>query len=230
MMHCNIIKDILPLYVDDVVSQETKSMIESHLTQCNNCTKELDKLRQAVRPELKKDIAPFRKIKKKLIRKQIITIVISFISAVAVLSGAFYAIVIHEQPLSYNAIGNHLRFIETTDQQLAIGLYGTSFSGFKYREQELSYDLGTNTHEIRLIFYFAGTVWTRFISKKNEPVDRWVYFAKDPEFYDNIGGDPIERKTVVTEVCYQVFDPDKTPVDKADTLPITGRKVVWTKK
>lgn len=28
---CDIIKDILPLYVDDVVSDDTKKMVEEHL-------------------------------------------------------------------------------------------------------------------------------------------------------------------------------------------------------
>ena len=28
---CNVIKDILPLYLDDVVSQDTREMVEEHL-------------------------------------------------------------------------------------------------------------------------------------------------------------------------------------------------------
>ena len=34
---CNIIRDILPLYLDDVVSDETKQMVEEHLQSCASC-------------------------------------------------------------------------------------------------------------------------------------------------------------------------------------------------
>ena len=34
---CNIIRDLLPLYLDQVCSEESKDMIENHLTECENC-------------------------------------------------------------------------------------------------------------------------------------------------------------------------------------------------
>ena len=37
---CNVIKDILPLYLDDVVSQDTREMVEEHLESCDACRKE----------------------------------------------------------------------------------------------------------------------------------------------------------------------------------------------
>lgn len=39
---CEIIKDLLPLYHDDVCSLETKAMVEEHLAECNECKNELD--------------------------------------------------------------------------------------------------------------------------------------------------------------------------------------------
>ena len=36
---CEIIKDILPLYVDDVVSADTRTMVEEHLAECESCKK-----------------------------------------------------------------------------------------------------------------------------------------------------------------------------------------------
>ena len=34
---CNIIRDILPLYLDDVVSDDTKELVEEHLETCDAC-------------------------------------------------------------------------------------------------------------------------------------------------------------------------------------------------
>lgn len=41
---CEIIKDLLPLYHDGVCSNESKAMIEEHLSGCDNCKKELDEM------------------------------------------------------------------------------------------------------------------------------------------------------------------------------------------
>ena len=42
---CEIIKDILPLYVDDVVSADTRTMVEEHLAECESCKKEAEAMR-----------------------------------------------------------------------------------------------------------------------------------------------------------------------------------------
>ena len=40
-INCNIIKDILPLYIDDVLCQDTRELIEHHIEHCHNCKQEL---------------------------------------------------------------------------------------------------------------------------------------------------------------------------------------------
>ena len=44
---CNIIRDILPLYADKMVSADTASFVEEHLTGCAECCAELEKLKAA---------------------------------------------------------------------------------------------------------------------------------------------------------------------------------------
>ena len=34
---CNIVRDILPLYVEDMVSEETAKFVKEHLVECENC-------------------------------------------------------------------------------------------------------------------------------------------------------------------------------------------------
>ena len=38
---CDIIKDLLPLYHDEVCSDDSKAMIADHLSHCENCRHEL---------------------------------------------------------------------------------------------------------------------------------------------------------------------------------------------
>ena len=42
---CEVIKDLLPLYVDDICSEKSKYIIEEHLVECEKCRNYLDSLK-----------------------------------------------------------------------------------------------------------------------------------------------------------------------------------------
>lgn len=42
---CNIIRDILPLYIDEIVSEDTVSFVEEHLEKCAACRAELENMK-----------------------------------------------------------------------------------------------------------------------------------------------------------------------------------------
>lgn len=43
---CDIIKDLLPLYVDGACSDESVNLVEEHLKECSDCTNELSRLKE----------------------------------------------------------------------------------------------------------------------------------------------------------------------------------------
>ena len=43
---CNIIKDILPLYVEDIVSEDTAAFVEEHINHCDDCLTKLEELQK----------------------------------------------------------------------------------------------------------------------------------------------------------------------------------------
>lgn len=53
---CEIIQDLLPLYIDDVCSTKSREMIEEHISECLKCKEQLGKLgNQTVTQELSKE-------------------------------------------------------------------------------------------------------------------------------------------------------------------------------
>lgn len=42
--NCDLIKDLLPLYVDEICSDESKKIVEEHLDECLDCRDYLNKL------------------------------------------------------------------------------------------------------------------------------------------------------------------------------------------
>ena len=72
---CKIVSDLLPLYLENLVCEETENFVKNHLSECEACKKEFealkngDDLKEAFKEETKKpveDIKPFKKIMKKM--------------------------------------------------------------------------------------------------------------------------------------------------------------------
>ena len=47
---CSIVQDLLPLYEEDMLREETKEFVDGHLAQCAACRAELDALAPRSRP------------------------------------------------------------------------------------------------------------------------------------------------------------------------------------
>ena len=79
---CDIANDLLPLYVDGILSEESKNAVVEHLSKCKKCQhavesmkKELDGLNEIV----DKDIDVFKKVQKKIRKKYfLLTLVVVF--------------------------------------------------------------------------------------------------------------------------------------------------------
>ena len=44
-MNCNIVKDLIPLYIDGCCSEESVRIIEEHIKECDNCKKLIDDMK-----------------------------------------------------------------------------------------------------------------------------------------------------------------------------------------
>ena len=74
---CSVVRDLLPLYVEDMVSEETAAYIGEHLESCEECKAELESLKGSAeiavieeKPAMRADNAkPFKKIMKKMNRQ-----------------------------------------------------------------------------------------------------------------------------------------------------------------
>lgn len=96
---CDVIRDLLPLYVEDMLSNDSKNIVDEHIEQCESCRDELKKLSGdevhscAVNQIENKSIYDtLNKIRKRISFKIQITVLISviFTSIVAVFAWDYY--------------------------------------------------------------------------------------------------------------------------------------------
>ena len=88
---CNLIKDILPIYMEDMVSTDTKEFVNAHLEHCAECRAELERMRGPAKfvPDIDTDIVPLKRIKKDLFIRRLQTIFFTAIIACAVVMIVF---------------------------------------------------------------------------------------------------------------------------------------------
>ena len=102
MNKCNVIRDLLPLYVDEVCSEDSREMVEEHISTCQECKQELeDYCYNTGLPEVSADVA-MKKFKKKMSIKNFKKIAISVIVCLAVIFGSAYVLFIPEFTVPYS--------------------------------------------------------------------------------------------------------------------------------
>lgn len=84
-INCNIIKDILPLYVDDVVSEDTKELVEEHLNKCEFCNTEYKRMSGKMQMPVECDVQPIKTLNKKIKKEKIISALAASLISVLIL-------------------------------------------------------------------------------------------------------------------------------------------------
>ncbi|TWH58320.1 putative zinc finger protein [Desulfitobacterium sp. LBE] len=100
-INCNIIKDILPLYIESVVSADTKTLIEEHVSECENCGNELKRMQTPIKLAADTDATHLKRIRKTWHRKKLwVSIMTAAIITVLFMAGLYlYQL---ELPVNYS--------------------------------------------------------------------------------------------------------------------------------
>jgi len=72
---CDIIRDLLPLYVEDMVSPASRELVDDHLCGCDACAKELAALKKAEKVPLEVETDALKKLGKAIRKRRLMTAV-----------------------------------------------------------------------------------------------------------------------------------------------------------
>lgn len=113
---CNIVRDILPLYVENMVSGDTKAFVENHLQNCSDCAAELKRLQQGEQivqeevPKRESDANVITTVKKKIAQK-----ILKIVASVCLLFAALFGAVFLYTGLSYPVTQDNISLSTKTD-------------------------------------------------------------------------------------------------------------------
>lgn len=86
---CNIVKDIIPLYAEDMVSEDTRAFLEEHLEHCAGCRSELAHIRKSAGVVPDMGAVPMHDLKKKLFARRVQTVLFTTALVFAIAASVF---------------------------------------------------------------------------------------------------------------------------------------------
>ncbi len=90
---CKIVQDLLPLYKEGLVSEETASFIKAHIEECEKCRNELNKINDrskamsfaGEKEKYSEQSVPLKKVKKKFLKNRLALIAVAVIATAALI-------------------------------------------------------------------------------------------------------------------------------------------------
>lgn len=83
---CDIIRDLLPLYAEDMVSGDSRKLVDDHLCGCDECTKVLGGIQKAAAIPVAADPESLLKVKKEIRRRRILSIMAALLTLITLAS------------------------------------------------------------------------------------------------------------------------------------------------
>ena len=205
---CSIVRDLLPLYVEDMVSADTGEFVKEHLEGCEECRTEHDrmKLPQARKEsgdaaENKEAVAPLVALQRKLGRKKVQTVLCTVLFVVALFVSAFAVL---STPVYIPYDEELFTITENEDESVTI----------VFDERVTDYECSSDAHigwvgvEPCYEIEAWSTLWNKWISKRDQQFvvihkvtgeDFSVYYASN-DGSENVCvyGEPMTSGGVIT--------------------------------
>lgn len=127
---CGIIKDLLPLYIDEVCNEESRQAVTTHLTECETCRKCYEAMKATEGYVDKEDTADRNMVNslktvKNKIHKRIMAIVLSVVAAAVACVGGYHLLfnaAIKDVPLENVSISANVYSVEELIKNTETGL------------------------------------------------------------------------------------------------------------
>jgi hypothetical protein len=140
--NCEMVCDLLPIYVEGMASKSSSEYIERHLNECAFCRGELEKLKESV-IKAEDDKAALKKIQKRIKKQKLLAVLLAVAASVTVLILAF-GYVTAPQYLPFNeglvsiVYNNGLVIAEVNDKMAGYSIETSIYSDGRHNNVDVS--------------------------------------------------------------------------------------------
>lgn len=82
---CDIIRDLLPLYAEDLVSEDSRKLVDEHLCTCDPCTKQLGILKKAAILPIEVETNSLKRVGETIRRRKVMTVATAILTVAALI-------------------------------------------------------------------------------------------------------------------------------------------------
>lgn len=181
---CDIIQDLLPLYEDDVLSEDSRQLVEEHLAGCEKCRQNL--VAGSVSSVAANEISaskPLKKIKKKMFRKNAVIALITAICVLVICSSFVYYVFYDESPIAYDP--SKITAKQAVDETIDIYVKG-------------NYDRAHSEIEGNIVYIWLYTTrWSNHNDRyKYDDADLHVFSVSKTTLLNNSNGESQKSKHI----------------------------------
>lgn len=214
---CTIIQDVLPLYIDEVVSQDTKEMVDEHLQHCDKCQKEYESMKRDLYIPVENKDSLLNKISKKWRKKKVMISIVSILVTAIILIGTFLYVFYYETVIPFSE--DLIKIERQNDNQLVSRYFGESYAGVN-ETHPMSLEINGEKRNVSFIFYTK----TIADSPARNLINNEKSLNKQEYIFNLTEGEKIDA------VYYVDFDVEKITAGKDSWDSILERGVmIWEK-
>ena len=86
---CSIIRDLLPLYAEDLASEDTRILVDEHLCACGDCTNLLNTMQKTTPIPVEASPESLGKVKKTIRRRRLLSVMAAVMTVITITSAVF---------------------------------------------------------------------------------------------------------------------------------------------
>ena len=155
---CNVIKDLLPLYVEEIATPDTRMVVEEHISSCETCKSELDKLSKSSGVPIDSDIIILKEIQHKMRKKNYLTILCSIMITLVLVITIFGYLTAPE-------------YVPYSKEIVTVTKNNTGTIAVKFKIPITGYQVSRHSTKGRAGYIYNisawSTLWNQYIGKKS---------------------------------------------------------------
>ena len=144
---CNVIQDLIPLYVEDMLSEDSKKLVGIHLDECEECREYVDELQMMESLPIETDTKPLKNIQRVLRKKKWQAI---FVSALITFLIGTLTVIFMTAP----------DYLPYSEEVVTVNEADNGFVLAEFNEEVAGYDLNNVTAESGTGSVYHLTTWT----------------------------------------------------------------------
>lgn len=218
---CDVIKDLLPLYIDEVVSEDSKIIVEEHIASCEGCRELMQQMAEDVVVPVSREAAQqefmfLTKVQSMIERKNVRTGMIAALSSAIVVIGVYCLMCLPTKVIPYEE--GLINITEQGDKVYA-QFAGENYNCVYMLSEAVAVE-NDGTEEIIVAMYYDQSIYSKFIEPRIKKDKKFENPCLNGGYGTTIDGKEVHVNEELQAVYYSP--------EKIDNRAMTENGESWT--